>query len=142
MLPPLYALLLTPSSVPVFRTRQALPCHTSTMSQSDYHTAILRTPLLSSCEKLIRHGVVLPSSDINHSFTRCGLKSRYANMDLPLTHILMLASTARTVWPCTIRTISGLNTFTLSHCGWQTPPVQLYGICYRIAHALLFRTGG
>jgi hypothetical protein len=33
--------------------------------------------------------------------------------------------------------ISGLNTFTLSHCGWQTSATRLYVVCYR-PHVLAF----
>ena len=57
--------------------------YSSTMNQSDYHTAILCAPLFSGCTMLTRHDVVLPSSDINRSFTRHGLRPWHDNIHSP-----------------------------------------------------------
>ncbi len=76
----LYVKLLTPSGG-LYILNENYLVYSPTMSQSDYHTAILRLPS-SVRQELLGRSMVLPSSDIDRSFTRCGLRPRHVNYTL------------------------------------------------------------
>ena len=86
----LYVKLLTPSGG-LYVLNWHYPVYSPTMSQSDYHTTILR--LASSVrQELLGRSMVLPSSDINRSFARCGLRPRHVDIHSPLSNISILTS--------------------------------------------------
>ena len=84
-------------------------------------TALHNYPLTSSALRVtFRKCKALPSSRTINSSTRYGLRPRHLQYRLTIVFILMLTSSIWKLWSDVIRNITGLNTFTLSHCGWQT----------------------
>ena len=74
----------------------------------------------SALRTTFRNCKVLPSSKTINSSTRYGLRSRHLWFTLTMTLESVLTSRKWKPWSDAIRNISGLNTFTLAHCGWST----------------------
>ena len=94
------------------------PVYASTMSQSDYRNAILLRYFFGFLAASFRNASVLPSSDIDSSFARHGLRPRHVEYALAFdVHIDTGFQDHETLGPVRRYFVSGLNTFTLSHCG-------------------------
>ena len=95
--------------------------YASTMSWSDYQSDIqLHRISCSFCRFL---GTLWFSQVPTHTFssTRYGLRPRHASIYSPFYRIYQFWLPAyENLGPVATRIISGLNTFTLSHCGWRT----------------------
>ena len=126
----LYVKLLTPSSVSPFWDSTGITLLAPLLWISPTTETLFFLVASSAPQKFfLRNVSVLPSSNINNSFARYGLRSRHVRYTLTITCALILVSRKWTPWPCALWNISGLDTFTLAHCGWQTAlPVASYDL--------------